>query len=171
VFVCVCLCVRVYICVCVRLFIHLNIYHSHSIISYVYLSTHQFILTVIHSSIHPLITGVRDMVGKVIQLAAEDSTHNTDGQSSVVIICGTGYIMPDARLELGIKEPRYSLIFSAFLFFYYFYYLPSSLYSLFSLIFLFFILQPYWFSFLYFHIHILPSFLYYLLVQTLYSCL
>ena len=25
---------------------------------------------------------------------------------SVVIICGTGYIMPDARAQLGIKEPR-----------------------------------------------------------------
>ena len=55
------------------------------------------------------------MVGKVIQLAAEDSTHNKDGQSSVVIICGTGYIMPDARLELGIREPRYPCSFSTFL--------------------------------------------------------
>ena len=54
------------------------------------------------------------MVGKVIQLAAEDSAQNTDGQSSVVIICGTGYIMPDARLELGIKEPRYPSLHSFF---------------------------------------------------------
>lgn len=46
------------------------------------------------------------MVGKVIALAAADSVKNVDGQSSVVIICGTGYIMPDARSELGIKEPR-----------------------------------------------------------------
>jgi hypothetical protein len=31
---------------------------------------------------------------------------NKDGLSSVVIICGTGYIMPDARAQLGILEPR-----------------------------------------------------------------
>jgi hypothetical protein len=47
-----------------------------------------------------------DMVQKVIDLAAADSLENADGQSSVVVICGTGYIMPDARLQLGIKEPR-----------------------------------------------------------------
>lgn len=46
------------------------------------------------------------MVGKVIALAAADSVTNADGLSSVVVICGTGYIMPDARSELGIKEPR-----------------------------------------------------------------
>lgn len=79
---------------------------------------HSFIHTYSHSFIHSInlfvnyslifySLGVRDMVGKVIQLAAEDSTQNKDGQSSVVVICGTGYIMPDARLELGIKEPRY----------------------------------------------------------------
>jgi hypothetical protein len=32
---------------------------------------------------------------------------NKDGLSSVVIICGTGYIMPDARAQLGIIEPRF----------------------------------------------------------------
>ena len=58
------------------------------------------------------------MVGKVIKLAAEDSIHNTDGQSSVVIICGTGYIMPDARQQLGIEEPRYPPFFHIFCGFY-----------------------------------------------------
>ena len=46
------------------------------------------------------------MVAKVINLAAIDRSSNADHQSSVVIICGTGYIMPDARSELGINEPR-----------------------------------------------------------------
>ena len=49
---------------------------------------------------------VKDMVAKVINLAALDKNSNADHQSSVVIICGTGYIMPDARSELGINEPR-----------------------------------------------------------------
>jgi hypothetical protein len=39
-------------------------------------------------------------VKKVLELAA------LDGDNSVVVICGTGYIMPDAREVLGIKEPR-----------------------------------------------------------------
>ena len=47
---------------------------------------------------------VKDMVAKVINLAALDKNINADHQSSVVIICGTGYIMPDARSELGINE-------------------------------------------------------------------
>ena len=46
------------------------------------------------------------MVAKVIHLAALDKINNVDHQSSVVIICGTGYIMPDARSQLGIIEPR-----------------------------------------------------------------
>lgn len=54
-----------------------------------------------------------DMVQKVIDLAAADSLDNADGQSSVVVICGTGYIMPDARLQLGIREPRWVNAFIA----------------------------------------------------------
>ena len=53
-----------------------------------------------------IISDVKEMVAKVIDLAASDSVNNSDGQSSVVIICGTGYIMPDARCQLKIKEPR-----------------------------------------------------------------
>lgn len=33
----------------------------------------------------------------------EASSHN---ENAVVVICGTGYIMPDAREFLGIVEPR-----------------------------------------------------------------
>jgi len=43
---------------------------------------------------------VAQTVSKVIGLAAND------GPNSAVIICGTGYIMPDARRQLGIDEPR-----------------------------------------------------------------
>ena len=34
------------------------------------------------------------------------STAEESRPKSVVIICGTGYIMPDARAQLGIMEPR-----------------------------------------------------------------
>jgi hypothetical protein len=44
-------------------------------------------------------------VAKVLALAA------ADGENSVVIICGTGYIMPDARAELGLIEPRFVVAF------------------------------------------------------------
>jgi hypothetical protein len=40
------------------------------------------------------------MVRKVVLQAG------TDGPNSVVVICGTGYIMPDARAEIGVIEPR-----------------------------------------------------------------
>lgn len=44
----------------------------------------------------------RDLIRKVLVLTAlEDSP-----DSSVVIICGTCYIMPDARLELGVTSER-----------------------------------------------------------------
>jgi dihydrofolate synthase/folylpolyglutamate synthase len=51
---------------------------------------------------HIAAESVRDLVAKVIALAA------ADGGDSVVVVCGTGYIMPDARAQLGIVEPRYS---------------------------------------------------------------
>lgn len=47
-----------------------------------------------------LMSGVKETVAEVLQLAASES------RDSVVVICGTGYIMPDAREQLGIKEPR-----------------------------------------------------------------
>jgi hypothetical protein len=46
------------------------------------------------------VIAVGDLVKKVMSLAAND------GPDSVVIICGTAYVMPDARQELGIFEPR-----------------------------------------------------------------
>jgi hypothetical protein len=39
-------------------------------------------------------------IARVLRLAAEEA------EDSVVIICGTGYIMPIARCFLGIQEPR-----------------------------------------------------------------
>ena len=112
----------------------------------IFLVIHSFILFVNYSLIFYSL-GVRDMVGKVIQLAAEDSTQNKDGQSSVVIICGTGYIMPDARLELGIKEPRY---------------LPPST-RFFTLCFVYFCLHPL------IHLCFLQDLAFYYLIQLLFA--
>jgi dihydrofolate synthase/folylpolyglutamate synthase len=43
---------------------------------------------------------IKDTVGRLLMLAASES------ENSTVVICGTGYIMPDAREQLGIREPR-----------------------------------------------------------------
>jgi hypothetical protein len=45
---------------------------------------------------------IPDTLEQVVQLAAEGGGHS----GGVVIICGTGYIMPEARAFLGIIEPR-----------------------------------------------------------------
>lgn len=49
---------------------------------------------------HIAADSVRDLIAKVIHTAACESGN------SVVVICGTGFIMPDARAQLGIVEPR-----------------------------------------------------------------
>lgn len=43
---------------------------------------------------------LRETMIRLFALAA------SEGEESVVVICGTGYIMPDARELIGIKEPR-----------------------------------------------------------------
>jgi len=43
---------------------------------------------------------LRETMTRLFALAA------SEGEDSVVVICGTGYIMPDARELIGIKEPR-----------------------------------------------------------------
>jgi len=43
---------------------------------------------------------IKETVGRLLMLAASES------ENSTVVICGTGYIMPDAREQLGIREPR-----------------------------------------------------------------
>lgn len=59
--------------------------------------------------------GLTEVLQEVFRLAALDSvsdrSRSSEGDAktgSVVVICGTGYIMPDAREFLGIVEPRYS---------------------------------------------------------------
>lgn len=45
-------------------------------------------------------SGVRECVGRLLALAASEAA------DSVLVVCGTGYVMPDARAEIGIVEPR-----------------------------------------------------------------
>ncbi len=47
---------------------------------------------------------IRETLHEVLQLAGEEAL--STGCESVVVICGTGYIMPEARSFLGIVEPR-----------------------------------------------------------------
>ncbi len=53
---------------------------------------------------------IQEALQSVFNLAAQDAL-TPDGQSgarrdSVVIVCGTGYVMPEARAFLGVNEPR-----------------------------------------------------------------
>lgn len=45
---------------------------------------------------------MNETLARVLALAA----HESDDGTGVVVICGTGYIMPDARAQIGIVEPR-----------------------------------------------------------------
>jgi len=45
-------------------------------------------------------SNIKDNVIEILQLAASESTN------SVVVICGSGYLMPDAREAIGVIEPR-----------------------------------------------------------------
>ena len=58
---------------------------------------------------HIAADSVRDLVAKVIARAA------AEGGDSVVVVCGTGYIMPDARAQLGIVEPMCGSLFTCML--------------------------------------------------------
>ena len=49
--------------------------------------------------------GIQEVLTEVFQLAAEDVVLH--GKPSVVVVCGTGYVMPEARAFLGIVEPRW----------------------------------------------------------------
>lgn len=52
------------------------------------------------SLVHVEDDSAEETVDRVLRLAAEE------GEGSVVVVCGTGYIMPPARRILGIVEPR-----------------------------------------------------------------
>jgi hypothetical protein len=57
--------------------------------------------------------GTRDTLNEVMQLLVTWATGGTnksgdDSQRPVLVVCGTGYIMPEARAFVGIVEPRYS---------------------------------------------------------------
>lgn len=45
-------------------------------------------------------SNIKDRIVEILKLAANESAN------SVVVICGTGYLMPDAREAIGISEPR-----------------------------------------------------------------
>ena len=45
-------------------------------------------------------SAIKETLRRLLALAASESSE------SVVVVCGTGYIMPDAREMLGIIEPR-----------------------------------------------------------------
>ena len=47
---------------------------------------------------------LRDSLLEVFQLAAADAVEG--GKESVVVVCGTSYIMPETKAALGIVEPR-----------------------------------------------------------------
>lgn len=47
-----------------------------------------------------MFSDIQDTLRKVSALLAEESS------VSVLVVCGTGYIMPEARDFLGIQEPR-----------------------------------------------------------------
>jgi hypothetical protein len=56
-----------------------------------------------------LLLDIQEVLQAVFALAAEDAlTPDEQGgrRDSVVIVCGTGYVMPEARAFLGIVEPR-----------------------------------------------------------------
>lgn len=59
--------------------------------------------------------GIRDTLAEVTRLLADSTAppaHTSSGSTGagarrpVLIVCGTGYIMPEARAFLGIAEPR-----------------------------------------------------------------
>ncbi len=52
---------------------------------------------------------IQEVLQAVFVLAAKDAlTSDIQGlrRESVVIVCGTGYVMPEARAFLGVLEPR-----------------------------------------------------------------
>jgi hypothetical protein len=51
---------------------------------------------------------VRDLVDKVLKLTASED------KDPVVIVCGTAFMMPDVRNQLGILEPRYPYSLSTY---------------------------------------------------------
>lgn len=47
---------------------------------------------------------VREVLTNVLRKAQEDFCG--DDRIPVVVVCGTGFIMPEARATIGISEPR-----------------------------------------------------------------
>ena len=46
------------------------------------------------------------MLQNILRLTAADISRNNKDEVGVIIVCGTGYVMPDARAIAGIIEPR-----------------------------------------------------------------
>jgi hypothetical protein len=49
--------------------------------------------------------GIQDTLREVTQIIGREAAA-AGGQRGVLVVCGTGYIMPEARTFLGIAEPR-----------------------------------------------------------------
>lgn len=48
---------------------------------------------------------IRETLAEVFQLAAADAAEEGE-RESVVVVCGTSYVMPETKAFLGIVEPR-----------------------------------------------------------------
>ena len=58
--------------------------------------------------------GVADLISFVLAATVKESLSNCGVADGVLIVCGTGYIMPHVRLALGIVEPRCVVLLSQY---------------------------------------------------------